>query len=213
MITGRAYDKTTNKPLPNLSILLDNADGNLNRSSDSVASVVTDTEGIYRIGGLPEGDYEISFNSNYTPFRNLTDGFTVKEIPPPVIYTIQLQGQLRIQGLSVRPGETTNDIDFPLALGTTVAGVVVNASGLPTGGIEVRAKSGSGAQNAMTKQDGSFRIGGLHTSSSLYLYAKGNGGATLRLGPYVLKQEGLSDVEIALEPAASVQGTLKDTQG
>jgi len=111
-----------------------------------VGGPVTGSRGTYKISGLAPGRYDVSFSP--------CDGS-------------QQYVQQSATAVRVRAGKTTSGIDGRLAVGGTMSGSVVNASGAPLRNICVFASNDSTGSFgfATTNKAGTYRARGLSTGS------------------------------------------------
>jgi protocatechuate 3,4-dioxygenase beta subunit len=153
MITGTVTDSTTGLPIEGLWIYADNYDDEEAMFSDAL----TDSQGVYRMTGLPPGDYRLDASCedtelNYSHIwyngqtnRNLADRVTL-------------------------PGtQTVSGIDFVLGPGGSVSGTVTDEQENPIEGIEMGASAYEGEGGWYgedeTDSNGFYEIRGLSTGT------------------------------------------------
>ncbi|NPV60687.1 MAG: hypothetical protein HPY75_13650 [Actinobacteria bacterium] len=124
-------------------------------SSYWVSYAETASDGIYRIGGLPPGDYKLSFN--HASGQNYLDEWYNDAPDFPSATTV-----------SVAKGGGATGIDADLATGGSVSGRVTG-SDAPGGleGVQVRVLDGDYGfiGGTLTGADGSYAVGGLATGT------------------------------------------------
>ncbi len=185
-VTGRAYDVDTGEPLENVVIISRHGGGN---------EAHTDSDGYYRIGGLPEGQNVIG--------RKWKVGY--------------LHGEQREdKEVMVRLGEVVQDIDFPMKKGLYLRGKVTDRQGAPIEFAYVRSDvmndSGEG-ESSQTRADGSFEHRGFSPNTEVTLVASKDGMEQTRVGPLTIGAADLEGIEITMDPGASIKGEVVDPKG
>jgi protocatechuate 3,4-dioxygenase beta subunit len=165
--------------------------------ADSFASApaTANEKGAYRVSGLPVGLVEIAASA---------------EGRPPTLR----------RGVRIREDRTTEGIDLVLEEGHAIAGCVVDGSGGPIAGAEVRAETFEprffsilaphmlGRNVARSDASGRFRIAGL-TGGDHALVASATGFGRARVPGVRADRE---DVRVVLEPVGSIAGIVLDRE-
>ncbi|UCH90192.1 MAG: carboxypeptidase regulatory-like domain-containing protein, partial [Thermoplasmata archaeon] len=111
----------------------------------------TDSNGAYTLSGLPEGDYRVEVDTWNTPYvrEYYSDTYIWDDATP----------------VSVTPGSDTSGINFGLALGGTISGIVTRDSdGQPIEGVSIEVweyETWEGFGGYTTLSDGTYTITGL----------------------------------------------------
>jgi hypothetical protein len=100
-----------------------------------------------------------------------------------------------------------------LARGAELTGFVMDDSGSPVVGAELRAVSRLGITSATSGADGSFRIGGLASTGKLALLAHGRGHAIQVDEDIELQQDGLTRHDVRLPAGRVLAGRVRDGSG
>jgi len=191
VVTGRIYDRDTNEGIAQARAMAYSYEPGHARE---IRSTPSDSDGFYRIQGLPTDEHRISLDpvQGYPPARES-------------------------RRVSVRPGETAEGIDFALCKGVPVAGVVLDENGRPAAHASVVAiAAGTNERNALRVQsgaDGGFEHFGFQPGQSILLSAKKDNSASEAVGPFELGEEGLRGIELRLLEGASVEGDVVDRHG
>ncbi|MFO7973202.1 MAG: carboxypeptidase regulatory-like domain-containing protein [Candidatus Hydrogenedentota bacterium] len=185
VVTGRAYDVDTGEPLKDVVI----------RSRQCASKTHTDSDGHYRLEGLPEG-------------RNLIGRAWKKGY---------LHGERREdKEVMVRLGEVMTDIDFPMKKGLHLRGKVVDRQGNPVEFARVRSTptndSGEG-EGTQTLADGAFEHRGFSPNTDVMVVASKQGYQQAQVGPLKIGETGLEGIKLVLEPGAAIEGEVVDTRG
>jgi protocatechuate 3,4-dioxygenase beta subunit len=171
-------------------------------SSNRGASATTDTSGNYTVGGLPSGNYTVSFRDptgNYAlEYYDNTTNFFATEVP-------------------VIEGETRTNIDASLAIAAKISGRVTDINGAALAGISV-SHSGSGGLTwqAITDASGNYTIGGLSAGNYTVNFRDPNGNYVYWNPPTIMELiEGqtLTGIDASLTIAAKISGHVTDTNG
>jgi hypothetical protein len=146
-VSGRVSDAATGVGLIGITVELRNASGNF------ATSGITDSNGDYVTSGdLPTGTYfAIAFNS-------LDNSGYIIERYDDIVCTAYCDAAVG-KPIAVTQGVTTTGIDFSLAKGQVISGVVTDAAtgaGLGSVRIEILTANESWISNANTAPDGSF---------------------------------------------------------
>lgn len=191
-IGGRIYDQDTGLGIANARIMAGRADSRRAESADSAL------DGTFTFAKLEAGTYSIFYDaSGYPRPRSSGPGGDVRQV-------------------SVEVGETRTDVEIALSKGLLVSGRVVDAEGSPIAGARVSGRSRYGDDyqySEATTADGRFEVAGLRPAADLYLQASKDGFAASPVGPLTLGEESLTDVEIVMQPEASISGIVVDTAG
>jgi uncharacterized surface anchored protein len=168
----------------------------------------TDADGSYKIVGLASSEYRVEV---------WADGY-LHEYYDGAYQT----GDATFVG--VTEGQDTLGIDFSLAVGGTISGVVTDSSGNPIEGASVQTSSYNveGWGFAETGADGSYKIAGLASGEyRVEIWADGYvheyydgvrmwGDATL---VPVVEGQDTANVDFTLDLGGTISGDVKDTQG
>jgi hypothetical protein len=194
VISGRIYDEDTGAGLGDVRLLAQAA----NLHNDPT----TDSEGYYRIEGLPPGAYNLSFQSpeGYPQTQNI---FPQQNGP----------NQKRV---IVHPGEEVGDIDFTLSRGIQVSGVVEDVAGTPLTGSSINGwDQQGGTQHAWVQaaDDGTFILAIQSPSPQFVVSAHKQGYRTLSNVPIAVTEDGVQDLRIIMDVAAQIKGEVVDRAG
>jgi Carboxypeptidase regulatory-like domain len=119
----------------------------------------TNSHGAYRITGLAPGNYDVEFYPCGTNPRYAAQWY------------LGQVAQSSATAVRVRAGATTTGVDARLAVGGTVSGRAVTASGKPVSGLCVYAFSSGGPQAvSSTGPDGRYTIEGLSSGSYTVMF-------------------------------------------
>ena len=206
-ITGRVYDADTGEPSPGAEVIielisLENVipeSGLLGREIRPQQVAKADERGEYRFESLSPGKYRVK--------RSNTPG-----LPSP--------GADDTQVVTLAKSQIVRDVDFAVARGIRVAGIVVDSKGHPVHRAEVQGRDRSDNRSLQvytTGEDGAFELFGFHETRVLTLEAesgrRGSRTASEPCGPMVLGPGDLSGVVLTLHPTASISGRLVDERG
>ncbi len=143
-ISGVVLDVNGN-PVPDIFVAAENFDTN-----QFVNGAGTDQNGRYTIFGLPPGSYRIHVDTFGTPFINQ--------------YFNNVQDFDLATRVNVTPGANTPNINFSLASGGSISGVVLDSANNPIAGINVTASNFDThdfINGSQTDESGRYRIAGL----------------------------------------------------
>ena len=216
-ITGTVTTAGTTTPLPGVTVYFYNSSGTY-----VSGGVTTNASGVYTKGGLTTGTYYVRTSNSLGYLDELHS-----DIPCPGGGCTVTTGM----GVAVTAGTATAGIDFALAMGGTLTGMVTDAAtGLPLEkvGVEIthyianRAVSMTVATNA----SGVYTVTGLATGTSflrtsntlgyideLYNDIPCMGGActvTTGTGATVTAGATTSGINFGLSPGATIAGTVTD---
>lgn len=184
-IAGRVHDAATREGLPGIAVTA-RAKGGPTRT------VQTDETGAYRVEGLLQGNYDLSADR---PKGYLDPGYANEKV------------------VAVRQGEVTEDIDFPSRKGLAATGHVVDTNGAPVANARIDASPAVWYASATTGEDGAFELSPLEPSDDFRISATAEGLVAEPQGPYVLREPGLTGIEVVMIPAGSIAGTLVTPEG
>ena len=151
-ITGVVSRDSDGQPVSDLKVYADDiSTGSLNYSAQ------TQADGSYTITGLPPGSYKVRVDTSYTEYAEeyYNNAYDSDSADP----------------VSVTLGQTTASINFSLAIGGKITGVVTqDIGGLPVAGVGVYAyfydnSAVSWEALGYTETDGSYTISGLITGN------------------------------------------------
>ena len=208
-ILGRIYDEKTGEGIA--GVLVGAESTGLNDWGFGKASAPTTESGEYRISGLDAGEYRVTSGEALGyPYDRFERSFAHKVV-------------------SVGKKEQVEEIDFALLRGVHVVGKVVDEEGRPVEGVVVegthRGVNGN-SQYSVSGEDGVFELWVIPPAppeshevlspfQGSYFRAREREGGRLSqlLGPIQLPPEGLEDLVLMLEDAASVSGYVVDGSG
>ncbi|HUA03960.1 MAG TPA: carboxypeptidase regulatory-like domain-containing protein [Solirubrobacteraceae bacterium] len=145
-ITGVVTDAATGKPIPNVTVEL------LTNSYYYYASTLTDSNGAYRLSGLPSGTYQVAFSVGDSDYlaQNYNDQ----------------NGTRSYTSVTVAQGSTTAGIDGALDAPAQIQGTVTDSvTGGAVSGATVSATGPDGTVSATTASDGTYSLTGLYPGS------------------------------------------------
>jgi len=148
MITGTVTNAATGDPIVGIWVLADNYDDEEGMFSDAL----TDAQGVYRMTGLPPGDYRLETDCEDTGL-NYSQLFYNNKTSWNLADRVTLTGT-----------QTTSGINFVLSPGGTVSGTVLDDQGQPIEGIAIQASAYVGEGwfgEAETQADGTYTLVGL----------------------------------------------------
>lgn len=138
-ITGRVMLK--DKGLANASVVLYPSDRFMPERS-SLARATTDTEGRYRLTGVPAGR------------------FTVVVVAPALVMSNESSDGQSGKAVTIAEGETVEKIDFSLVPGGVITGRVTDADGVPVIGVHIN----------LTLAERNQRLGGGYSSYNPFMF-------------------------------------------
>jgi RNA polymerase sigma-70 factor (ECF subfamily) len=196
-VSGRVYDKSSGRPLPNVVVYDMTYEGEVGTSFGTHSR--TGPDGTYRVEGLPVRDYEIVCEWQH-------------------MYTTRGHGGVPVHVSEL--GETIEGIDIALDYGVTVAGRVIDEAWRPVEGAHVhgtwrRAKELKSTSVEATANDGSFTLGGGGFKPGVRFYVQATKSPDISPieGPWELPEEGLTGVVLTVAQGASISGTLRSPTG
>lgn len=157
-VTGRVVDAVTGTPLQGVSVTVSTRVATGFQGSGTS----TDASGVYTVRGLPGGQY-FAYTSNALGY--------VDEIHNDVLCQGSCQLSVAVNSgapIDVTLGQTRSGIDFALAQGGAVTGVVTDAAtGTPLPNVTVGAytRSNTFLRNAFTDAQGRYTVRGLATGA------------------------------------------------
>lgn len=147
MITGTVTN-TSGDPIAGMWVLADNYDDEDAMFSDAL----TDSEGVYRMTGLPPGDYRIGTESDDIELNYINT------------YYDNVTEELLASRVTLTGTETVSGINFVLSPGGAISGTVRDAGGNPIEGVEIEAMGYSSEGwfgEVQTEADGTYILTGL----------------------------------------------------
>ncbi len=190
VVSGRVYDQDTESPIAGVTI---QAQPQSSPASHRIAT--SGADGAYRIEGLNPGTYAL--------IRETKQGY-----PRPDHRDRQM--------IAADVGKKIAGIDFPIRKGLPLSGRVTDTAGQPLGQVQVGGSVTDqqySRQSAQTKDDGTFEHTGYAFGDQVTLNTRKTGYSAEPYGPLTIGEEGLSGVEIVMEPGASIAGIVVDTRG
>ena len=138
---------------------------------DRFLSGVTETDGTYRVAGLPAGSYAVRTDTLGGYVDTWQDGTAAFDSVAPV--------DAGVPAISLVAGQEAAGVNFSLGEGAAVGGRIQHADGSPVSGVYVDLYGGGGGRLEFSRSvaDGGFRLGGL-PAGTYYL-------GTDSLGSYV----------------------------
>ncbi len=190
-IAGTVRDITTDQPVGGISLHAFNPDG-MGRPQEGKSG----DDGKYLLSGLTEGLYAISVTAR--------DDY------------VELDGQ-NYRTVSVKLGETTDQIDFGVRPGVSLSGNVRNEEGEAVEGIGVHTSTMSEyyrtISSVTTDENGAFEIRGVMPQIQVTLGASGRGYAAPKVGPLDTGESGLDGIEIVVGAGGSIAGVVVTPSG
>ena len=192
-IAGRVYDAATGEAIEGAEVGLYAFDVNYLKDSPLVIAV-SDESGGYLLSPPGEGKFNV--------VRGTTPNYP--RGPSTEVKAILVQGPEIIEGM-----------DFPVAMGLSVAGRVVDSAGRPVAGALVEGLEPMYAiiQEGLTNDNGEFQLAGFEVSGDLLVRAEHGSGISKPQGPYEIVGDGLEGIEVVIYPAAVVSGVVVDEYG
>jgi RNA polymerase sigma factor (sigma-70 family) len=218
VISGRVYDKTTGKGLPEVEVIALPDDGTASFSYVPGKYPKTNAQGEYRIFGLDPGPYKVRSSGTF-PFSS---GAGRRR------YTLRLQAPSspKTQRVETKKDHPVSGIDFPLHLGVSIEGHVTYTGDMPQKrkrdkvaryldekGITVEGRSPGLHQFAVCAEDGGFIMGAFVPQKELFLRASADGLVSAPSGPHTIATEDISGVELVLFSEGRITGQLLDSHG
>ena len=198
IVSGRIYAKGNNEPFPFFHVAAYRA-GN---ESDPVAETVADEDGIYRLDRLPEGDYTIRSWDNRLSYNEQVKGEARSGAPCRA-------GQIE---LHVDAGSEATHADIGLDVGLCLLGYVVLEDGSPVNEALVWARGESEGHQYWAERvsgaTGRFMFIGLEPNTEIFVQASGDGYASQVMGPFTVGDQDVTNMQVVLEPAASIEGIV-----
>jgi RNA polymerase sigma-70 factor (ECF subfamily) len=209
VLTGRVLDADTGDPITGVIAsagLVDVDESSHPRTR--MYSEPTGADGVYRITGLPDGEYQIGFGN-------------LAQMPPA---SANGRGVLPV-GM-VQSGQVYDGLDYIVERRYPVAGVVRDPAGQPAEGVNVigyalddldqidlsQRQGGFVGQlrysGASTDAQGRFRLWLPGPTEKLVLAGLSGHWATHEYGPVPVKAGGVSDVELTAYPAGRILGSV-----
>ncbi|MFA6241445.1 MAG: sigma-70 family RNA polymerase sigma factor [Candidatus Hydrogenedentales bacterium] len=157
-------------------------------------SKLTDSTGRFRVSGLAPGPYVVWYTHH-------------PDYPACVSH--------RDPDIAVEAGQVIRDYTITLCSTPSFSGKAIDAHGNPVEGVYVSAVgSPHNSQSCETGKDGVFVLRGFEVESEVVTFcATKPSFATVTLPPVKIPKGGLKDLRLVMEPGATVEGTLLDTEG
>lgn len=191
-ITGRLYKTESDEPISGVEVWL----GARSDGFGKVVRTTTDPEGNYRFEGLTEDVYRVRRSA-------VNPGLPGAREEEAVLVALR-EGQHQ-------------EVNLPVRMGIRVAGTVVDAQGRPVSGANVEGRDRNDNRSLeiyTTNSDGTFELFGFRPTQALTIEADVKDQQASELhGPLELDDEGILDLVVSLHPAASISGTVVDSQG
>lgn len=191
VIAGRVYDADTGEGIAGVEI---NAQPTPWSSEVPSGTAKTDTFGSYQIDRLGEAEYRVLLKE--------AEGY------PKLVVRLEKR-------VLAKPDQRVDGIDFALSKGLHVTGKVVDDDGEPVCEAKINGWTDVNLNRAESNsaEDGTFILGGLPLTNSLYIQPVKEGLALRPQGPFTLTEEGLHDVVLTMSPYASIAGWVVDNVG
>jgi 5-hydroxyisourate hydrolase-like protein (transthyretin family) len=215
-LTGTVRDSASN-PIASMSVTVVNA------SNTSVASGLTNAQGVFTATGLPTGTYYVRTSAS-TLQNYLNQVFNAGGN----LVCLSCNATVDGSAVTVTTGATTSNINFNLAAGGTITGTVSDTSAAPIVNLQVQAYNSAGSlvRSAQTTSAGAYSITGLaagtyylKTSTSSYVNQVFDGvscvSCTATTGTPVVVTTGsvASGKNFTLAAGGRVGGTITTTAG
>ena len=187
IIRGRVFDQDTGSGIPGATLSAYSRD-----DAPSRDDIVTGLDGVYEVRGLTEAVYDV------TPLG--APGFSRKTVDSP-------------RSVKVTPGQVYEGIDFSLHKGMSLSGRVVDQEGVVVTGAQVRGLGTTDSQfdSNTTDASGRFALNGFRPGDIEIEIMKEGYGRKLA-GPFQIDVAGVEGIEIVLEAAAAIAGTVVDKE-
>ncbi|HEX5498709.1 MAG TPA: carboxypeptidase-like regulatory domain-containing protein, partial [Thermomicrobiales bacterium] len=172
-------------------------------------SATSAVDGTYTISGLAPGAYRVEASAAGLPGRYYNNTYDINVA----------------QLVDAATGVTTTGIDITLEPGGSISGVIRDSIGNPIAGANVQAQGAVVCcpyGSATTAADGTYTITGLsagsyHVNASAPTFASryydGTYDASAAAAVIVTAGGTTPAIDISLEPAGSISGTVRDSQG
>jgi protocatechuate 3,4-dioxygenase beta subunit len=195
LLTGRVYDKESEKGVSGAKIYLATMDGG-KAESRIHKEATSDADGNYTFDGLATGAYTLR-REEINGYPNSWEDPTMRK------------------NVTLRAGEELRDVDFALSQGLTIRGRVIDEGGEAIANVSLHANTRRGG-NAQTRSqdDGRFVLAGLMPEVDYHIqpYKSGMAGATT--GPVRVSADSVpDDVEIVMYAESTVSGIVVDPAG
>ena len=155
-------------------------------------SVTTNESGVFKATGLRAGSYIVQAHGS-GHYAKDAEGARKK--------------------VSVKLGEHTGGVDFPLSRGVVIAGKVVDVEGQPIGGIQVMCYGKSGGRGSSSRREtGAFGVR-VAPGDGYRVCAFTSDLVSQVHGPVDVGAGGVSGIVLRLQPAARISGRIVDGKG
>lgn len=190
-VTGRATDAETGAPIVGMAFRAMSRGG----GGGSRYQAETDEEGIYRIEGLPSGQYLIRrlWMAGYRHGENRED-----------------------KSVTVTVGQEVSGIDFAVPPGLYLRGRVVDKNGDPIPQVEVQSVDTEGkdeGDSMVTDEKGRFVHRGFSPNTRVTIIAVKAGYSAPPLENVLIGDTDRNDIEIVMDTSGSIAGVITDKSG
>ncbi len=203
VVWGRVYAKSNDEPFPFFHVEA-YAAGN---DSEPIAKTTADETGMYRLEGLPPGEYTIHSYDNRLSYNEQVKGELGSGAPCRAG-----QASLRVNG-----EDETIRADIGLDVDLCLLGQAVLQDGSPVAGALVWARGENEVHQYWAERAsngaGGFMFIGLEPKTEVYLQASAEGYVSQVTGPFTVGDRDVTNAKAVLEPAASVEGTVCHANG
>jgi hypothetical protein len=138
-VSGRIFEKETGKGIPNAEVVISNDD------KGGFQTTRSDQNGYYEFPKLIAGNFRIEYNE--VPLYSNRDRSTDRK------------------NLNLKSGTHLQHIDFPIFVGQSISGKVVDQNGSPIENVRVSISDAGNSDRSQTDVNGNFVLRGLHPGS------------------------------------------------
>lgn len=185
-VSGRVYEKSSDKPLPGLYVAARAERGLV------TSTVMTGPNGSYAITGMGPGDYQvfvISPRLRFTPAAQLANEMSI----------------------TLESAQTIEGLDFGLSFGAVIQGYVLDEDGRPVSraDVTISTKQGARMRTEKTDEEGYFACAGFNPGDHLILMGRKLGLVSPEPVPVTIPSQGSpDDVTLILSPGARISGQV-----